>query len=98
MIDDGQIARIASAIDSSSACDSKHEAAFFAAMSNISTPLDQDPIADLAFGKQHQLALSSSGRVWSCGSNTVGQRGLSHARSDQQVLDRPTLVTALGHR
>ncbi|KAI1904452.1 hypothetical protein AGOR_G00005790 [Albula goreensis] len=48
-------------------------------------------IEDIAVGAEHTLALSSTGDVYSWGSNSEGQLGLGHTNHVRE----PTLVTAL---
>ncbi|XP_023674598.2 probable E3 ubiquitin-protein ligase HERC1 isoform X1 [Paramormyrops kingsleyae] len=48
-------------------------------------------ISDIAVGAEHTLALSSTGEVYSWGSNSEGQLGLGHTNHVRE----PTLVTTL---
>ncbi|XP_030048008.1 E3 ISG15--protein ligase HERC5 [Microcaecilia unicolor] len=56
--------------------------------------LQSSPLAQITAGREHSIALSISGAVYSWGRNSMGQLGLGHTNS--QCC--PTLVASLEHK
>lgn len=54
---------------------------FDESFAQLTAMLHDDPIVDIAQGKSHYLVLTTSGRLFSFGSNEHGQLGLGHTRT-----------------